>query len=162
MVRAWRIITAPFARVAFTGEYTAEHPGRWNAFGTRIVYTAASPSLALLEVLAHRHDDPGIDPMSLPIDYVVIPVDFEDACVADLPSLPVDWNVRNPIPESTRDLGSRWAAAMTSLVLRVPSICMPIESNYLLNPLHPDFLRLTIGTPQPLQLDPRLLGNGTP
>ena len=69
--------------------------------------------------------------------------------------LPEDWH-RLPAPSSTRELGSRWVADSRSVVLRVPSIVVDGEFNYLLNPRHPDFPRLKIGAPRPLSFDPRL------
>ncbi|MBI2497892.1 MAG: RES domain-containing protein, partial [Opitutae bacterium] len=40
--------------------------------------------------------------------------------------------------------------------LRVPSVVVPGEFNYLLNPAHPDFKRVKIGKPEPFSFDPRL------
>jgi RES domain-containing protein len=42
-------------------------------------------------------------------------------------------------------------------VLEVPSVIVETESNYLLNPAHPDFTSLKLGTPEPFEFDPRLL-----
>ena len=42
-------------------------------------------------------------------------------------------------------------------MLRVPSVVVPLESNYVLNPRHPDFApRVAIGPPLPFPFDPRL------
>ena len=51
MLSVWRITTAAFARSAFSGEGARLYGGRWNPKGVPIVYTAASQSLALLEML---------------------------------------------------------------------------------------------------------------
>jgi RES domain-containing protein len=48
---------------------------------------------------------------------------------------------------------------MQTAVLSVPSAVVPAERNYLLNPRHPDFARITLGAPQSLQTDTRLLRN---
>ena len=42
-------------------------------------------------------------------------------------------------------------------MLRVPSVVVPLESNYVFNPRHPDFSRVTVGAPMPFPFDPRLL-----
>jgi RES domain-containing protein len=42
-------------------------------------------------------------------------------------------------------------------VLAVPSAVIPAETNYLLNPEHPDFARIGIGEPLELVTDLRLL-----
>jgi RES domain-containing protein len=41
-----------------------------------------------------------------------------------------------------RHLGSDWYRSVTSLVLKVPSVLVPNEFNYILNTRHPDFERL--------------------
>ena len=41
------------------------------------------------------------------------------------------------------------------VALRVPSVVVPGESNYLLNIAHPDFSQIVIGKPQPYRFDPR-------
>jgi RES domain-containing protein len=41
-------------------------------------------------------------------------------------------------------------------VLKLPSAVVPSEFNYLLNPAHPDFGRISIGKPQVFKADPRL------
>ena len=43
-------------------------------------------------------------------------------------------------------------------MLEVPSAIVEDESNYLINPGHPDFSLLEIGEPKPFEFDPRLLG----
>jgi RES domain-containing protein len=42
-------------------------------------------------------------------------------------------------------------------VLSVPSAIVPEERNYLLNPAHPEFSRITIARPAAYRIDPRLL-----
>lgn len=46
---------------------------------------------------------------------------------------------------------------MSSAVLAVPSVIIPQETNYLLNPQHPDFKKIKIGKPEDFGFDPRLL-----
>ncbi len=41
--------------------------------------------------------------------------------------------------------------------MAVPSVIIPEELNYLLNPAHPDFRNITVGKPAPFTFDPRLL-----
>jgi RES domain-containing protein len=45
---------------------------------------------------------------------------------------------------------------MRSCVLEVPSVIVPHESNFILNPGHPDFALLEIGEPIDLDIDQRL------
>ncbi|MCP4628715.1 MAG: RES domain-containing protein [bacterium] len=77
--------------------------------------------------------------------------------IIDLPlkKLPGDWNSR-PVSPSTKVIGDRWVKKTKSVVLKVPSVVVPEEYNYLLNPNHPVFEKITIGTPIQYRFDPRL------
>jgi RES domain-containing protein len=68
---------------------------------------------------------------------------------------PENWR-QPPATRSTREAGTRWVAESRSAVLRVPSIVVDGEFNYLLNPRHTDFTRLEIGEPLAFSFDPRL------
>ena len=70
-------------------------------------------------------------------------------------ALPDDWGAL-PAPDSTIGLGAAWAASGSSLVLRVPSVVLPAEANYVLNPLHPRMASVRIGSAEPVRVDPRL------
>jgi RES domain-containing protein len=149
-VRVWRLCKREHA--AFDGEGARLAGGRWNRRGTRLVYTSESLSLAALEILVH------CDPALLPPDLVAIPADIPDSLRIerlDDASLPRDWR-RSPAPDSLARIGSAWAAAAQTPVLSVPSAVVPRERNYLLNPGHPDFVKIRKGDPQPFSLDPRL------
>lgn len=77
----------------------------------------------------------------------------------DRSELPSDWR-GYPGPDALRDLGSRWAEQLKSAVLAVPSVIIPHEPNYLLNPRHHDFKKIRVGRPQPFSFDPRLWKRG--
>lgn len=150
-VQAWRIVQAHLAGSAFSGEGARLYGGRWNHPGTAVVYTAATKSLALLELLVH------ISAQQLLRAYVCIPVKFDDAMVKQLNAadLPKGW--RNyPASNATRDIGTAWATGGSSVVLAVPSVIVPEEWNYLLNPLHPEFRSVCIGRAEKIEMDPRL------
>jgi len=44
-----------------------------------------------------------------------------------------------------------------SAILALPGV-ITRETNYLVNPAHPDFKRISIGSPERFTFDPRLLG----
>jgi RES domain-containing protein len=116
-----------------------------------VIYTAESRSLASLEVLVHTEDTQ----LLADIRWATIPVHIDETFIEIADPLPEDWR-RLPAPPSTRELGSRWVAESRSVVLRVPSIVVDGEFNYLLNPGHPEFARLKFGEPGPFSFDPRL------
>jgi len=115
-----------------------------------MVYVAESQALAVLEVLAH------LDSTALLEKYVLIQVAFDTSMVDDVDrsNLPKNWR-DDPAPAEVQAIGDRWAAAGTSLALRVPSALVPGESNFLLNPQHSDFKTLKISKPLPFLFDPR-------
>jgi RES domain-containing protein len=149
---AWRITKAKFATEAFTGEGARLYGGRWNSVGIPLVYTSERVSLAALELLIHLQSR-----VPLPA-YVVIPATFDQTLVEsiDPAALPADWR-NNPAPIALADLGDSWAASRRSAVLRVPSAVVPSEGNFLLNPEHPDFTSIRIGSATPFEFDARLL-----
>ena len=49
------------------------------------------------------------------------------------------------------------SSASTRGSLRVPSTLTQSEFNFLLNPSHPEFSKIRIGSPRPYKFDPRLL-----
>ncbi len=149
---AWRIIQARHVDVAFTGDGARLYGGWWNHKGTLMVYAAGSVSLAALEMLAH------LETHQLLNDYVCIPVTFDEAFCRkiDLASLPDDWRL-DPVPSSTKDVGTQWTRDLSSAVLAVPSALVPLEMNFLINPRHPDFEKLDVGDSQAFQYDPRLI-----
>ena len=151
-VPAYRITKRKWAANAFDGEAAKRYPGRWNLRGHPLIYTAASRSLAMLEILVHYEE------YELLTDhFICIPLTIPSECILELDEpLPDDWRT-DPPPPSTRTLGTGWLESMASLALRVPSTVIPAEANYLINPLHPDIHRLEIGDAEPLDIDPRLL-----
>jgi RES domain-containing protein len=151
MLRAWRIVKEQHAARAFSGEGAAKAGGRWNSRGVRVVYVSSTKSLAALENLVHLNPP-------VVFHYVAIPLQFEDALIERFPlgSLPADWRVEPP-PPSTRAIGDVWMREGRSAVLALPSVIIPGELNFLLNPAHPGFKRISIGRPERFVFDPRLL-----
>jgi RES domain-containing protein len=148
---AWRIVQAAVEKSAFSGEGAWLYPGRWNSRGTPVVYAAGSRPLAILEILVH------LGAPDLLSRYVLIPVTFASGLCRKLSpgELPEDWRA-DPPPDSTRTLGTAWVTSGASPVLAVPSAVVLGETNYLLNPRHPDFGKLRIGAPEPYRFDIRL------
>jgi len=151
MLTVWRLVTARFADTAFSGDGARLYGGRWNRKGVPLVYAAGSQSLAMLEMLVQ--DEP------LRARYVMIRVRIPREVrirYLKIDDLPRDW--RNlAAREQLQKIGTEWARKRTGAVLSVPSAVIPPESNYLLNPLHPDFKRIEIGKPEAFVTGVRLL-----
>lgn len=152
MTTSWRIVAKQHSEAAFSGEGASRYPGRWNARGYRMVYTAQSAALASLEMLVHLDSETNMRP------YVLFACTFSSDLVEHVESkkLPPGWKSYPP-PAALSQLGSDWLEAARTPVLQVPSAVIETESNYLLNPEHPHFPKITIADPTPFSLDLRLL-----
>jgi RES domain-containing protein len=152
MITVWRIFKTKHVAYSFDGEGARIAGGRWNSKGNRMVYTAEHCSLAVLELLVH------LDKSSILPAYSVCPVHFDETLVErlDRSHLPANWR-RSPAPPELSKIGDDWLAAMSSVILEVPSTVIEIENNYLINPRHLDFPSLIIDKPHPFTFDSRLL-----
>ena len=148
----WRISKRKYADTAFSGEGARRVGGRWNSRGQGMVYTSGTLSLAALEVFVHMEvEDVATMLACIRVD-VPTEVKIEYLAMAQLPS---DW--RNiPAPTDLATMGDLWFQSGSTAILAVPSVVIPIEYNYLINPSHPDFVKLTVESPAAFELDPRL------
>lgn len=92
---------------------------------------------------------------SLLNQYATIAVRFDEKLMEELDKLPEDWDSRPPSP-ATKTIGDQWISEKRSTVFKVPSVVVPAEFNYLLNPGHPDWKLVKIGKPEVYRFDPRL------
>jgi RES domain-containing protein len=109
-------------------------------------------SLATLEYLGTL-----VDINDAPADLVAVTAELDDDAVetVDVASLP-GWDALPP--EASVRFGSDWIRKRRSVALRVPSVMIRSELNYVLNPEHPDFhAALAASDPQPFTFDQRLL-----
>jgi len=151
-MRVWRLTRPPYLDSAFEGTGSATNGGRWNAPGSFVVYTAEHLSLAALEVLVH------FDPDLTPNEFLAIPADVPDTLIGatvSVQSLPARWRTE-PAGSELLAIGKAWLGAGVHVALVVPSAVIPHEHNVLLNPLHPDFAQVRVGTPEPFSSDGRL------
>jgi RES domain-containing protein len=151
MFKAWRIVKAKHASSAFDGEGARLFGSRWSSPGVCVVFTSETLSLATLEILVHLQSS------SILRSYVTLSVEFPEEAVKDLGPilLPQDWR-SSPPSLQTQIIGDDWVRSASSAILKVPSSIVIQEHNFLVNPLHPDFFKLVIGVPRPLDIDPRL------
>jgi RES domain-containing protein len=153
MARAYRITKRKWAKNAFDGEGARIYGGRWNSQGTRMVYLAGSLSLAVLEMLVHLDDWDG-----LVREYIYFEVEVPASGIktASPRTLPKGW-ANESVTSASQSYGDAWVAKQKSLALRVPSVVVRSEYNFLINPLHPAMSRLTHSDPKRVDFDRRLL-----
>jgi RES domain-containing protein len=152
MLRAFRVLKARHARAAMTGEGARRFGGRWNRIGEPVVYMSQSLALAVLETIAHLPRGEKLPPFRM------IQAEFEEKLVetVEVRQLPKRWKDKAH-QEALQALGSKWLSELRSSILRVPSIIIPEEYNYLINPLHPSFVTIKVSEASPFWLDPRLV-----
>jgi RES domain-containing protein len=146
---AWRLTKTRYLATAWDGEAARRGGGRWNGVGTPVVYASGTLSLALVGTLVHLPS--GVLPA-----YSAQRADFDESLVTVLQDadLPPDWRSDRP-PAASRAFGDAWVAEGRTAVLRVPSVVVPVEVDYIFNPRHPDFARVRIGAPIPFPFDVR-------
>jgi RES domain-containing protein len=152
MASGWRIVPARRAQTAFTGEGPWRYGARWNSPGVRVVYLSEHQSTAALEVFVNNKP-------FLPIyKFKAFHLEWSDGITEVVPAkmLPANWRIHPP-PMETREIGNRWVKERRSAVLALPSVVSPADTNFLLNPEHPDFKRIRIGSPIDFEFDSRLL-----
>lgn len=151
MASGWRIQKARYAATAFSGEGARRFRGRWNSRGVPVIYLSEHQSLAALEVFVRTR------PLSPSEDYAVARAEWDDRLmqVCRASELPAGWRMSPATPETVA-IGDRWLREARAAVLAVPSAIIPAETNFLINPAHPDFRRVQIAKPMPFEFDPRL------
>lgn len=127
------------------------HGGRWNSPGNAMVYTGSRRSLAMLEILVHWQK-----PVPPP-DYVVSVIFVPDSMARshNIYVIP-DWREDQ---QWSRELGDSWLLEKKTLLMRVPSVIVPTEYNYLINPQHPDAESVKVIHTEPFHFDSRLFLN---
>lgn len=147
----WRLSAARYAATVFSGEGARLYGGRWSPAGLPMIYSAEFRSLALVEVLVGTDDSDRLFQQ----EWMLVPAEIPEECIEKPARFPDSWR-QYPYTPETLAVGMAWAKARHRVGLRVPSVVVPGEFNYLLNPAHPDFKRVKIGKPEPFSFDPRL------
>jgi RES domain-containing protein len=133
-----------------SGKGAALYGARWNSTDIHMLYTAQSPALALLEAVVHIGKMPNKN-------YCMAMIEMPGHSVTSLDAdmLPADWHF-NPAPVYLKMIGDNFISAAKYLALKVPSVVMTEESNYLLNPAHPLFSKVNIISQKVINIDQRL------
>ena len=109
-------------------------------------------ALACLETLLHMNQS------GLPIARYLVEIEVprEAAEKSTHVDLPPDWDAL-PAGLAAAKAGTDWLKSATALLLYVPSVIVPMESNVLLHPAHPDMAKVKAINHGPFRYDGRLL-----
>lgn len=102
--------------------------GRWNHKDIACIYTAESRALAVLEYSVNTN----IDYIPRALSMCVFEIDENQIQTIEELELPGNWR-ETPAPRATKDFGSE-RLEKGILILRIPSLVIPDEYNYILNP----------------------------
>ncbi len=126
--------------------------GRWNSKGVAMIYTSQSRALCTTEIAVHM-------PLGIvPVDYQLISIDIPDdyhILSIKTAQLPPGWK-SFPHLHATQEIGDHFIKEAKSAVLKVPSVVVPGDYNFLLNPGHKDFHLIRIIKTEHFQFDERL------
>ena len=146
-MKVFRIVLAKFAELTASGR-----EGRWFSEGRFAIYTSENRALACLENVVHR------DSVNLQQRYKVLSIDIPDNLkIIDIIEKHQIKDV-DLLKNTTfcRKLGDDWYASLESCVLKVPSVIIKDESNFLLNTKHLDFTQIKITEIEDFSFDSRI------
>ena len=109
-------------------------------------------ALACLENVVHRSGE-GLSQL-FKVMVIEVPDDiFMEKIVGE--DLPKNWHTFDSY-NICQKIGDDWLERSSSAVLQVPSSIIPQEFNFLINPAHEDFKRVSILRVEDFVFDPRL------
>lgn len=150
-MKLFRLTKAKYSR-DLSGKGAEIAGGRWNSKGTPMLYTAQSIALATTEIAVHV-------PLGiLPKGYVAITYELPDEITIlelNADRWPADFK-SIPHSHSTQVIGDEFIAQKEALILKVPSVVVQGDFNYLINPNHPDLETVVIIAAEPYEFDERL------
>jgi RES domain-containing protein len=142
-VKLWRIAaeTRQYAATDLSGGGAAAFPGRWNDERQKVVYSAPTIAIAVLETAAH------IDDAGLPLNRFLVEIEVPDDVWAareelTAAALPATW-AAIPAGRASVQVGADWLNSRRSAILLVPSVIVPEEFAALINPEHADSARIS-------------------
>jgi RES domain-containing protein len=137
-----------------SGEGARLHGGRWNHRNIPCVYCSESRALAVLEFSVNA----GLEDIPWALSITAIEIPENVIRIVSLKELPANWQSL-PAPASTKDFGSGLLARDDFAVFRLPSVVIPQEFNYLLNPKHPQSGKFKVRMVEDFNFDPRIKRN---
>ncbi len=150
MIKVYRITRHKYKDTILDGIGAAKYGGRWNKPGIPVIYCSESRALAVLETLVNIRNIG-----YMPKDYMMLTLEIN----ADIISLPIqslskDWSQFQYTNETQSKFGN-FVTKYPGMVLKVPSVVIPQEFNYLIDP-HTSSNAIKIVDIVDLKMDSRL------
>lgn len=114
-----------------SGEGARLFGGRWNNKLVNCLYTSECRALAVLEYTVNINID------DIPRALCIVTFEIDEKVIHTLKesSLPGNWKSLH-VPKETQNFGSALLLNPQIQVIKIPSIIVPGEFNYLISPLH--------------------------
>lgn len=144
-------ISAPKYAGDLSGNGAKLYGGRWNNKGIAVVYLTSSRAMAMMELLVH------LRPEDLQRPYVVMAFEVPEDKILKitLENLPKDWK-EDRQKSYLHHITADFVREGKYLIMEVPSVLVEEESNYILNPLHPDAKKVKLISQRSFSFDHRL------
>lgn len=124
---------------------------RWNSRGSFMIYAAGSRALACLENIVHRSGE--MSGKIYKVMLIEIPASLQIQEIKKA-SLHKDWkNLTNY--SYCQQMGNQWLKEGNSAILKVPSVIIDEEFNYLINPQHNQFKKIKLANVEEFSFDVR-------
>lgn len=131
-MKVYRITKTQYAQ-DLNGTGSKLFGGRWNHINTPCIYASESRALAVLEYAVNI----AIEFIPRALSLCIFEIDENKVLTLQKEELPENWR-ETPISKSTKDYGTSFLKQKHE-ILKVPSIILPQEFNYILNPLANNF-----------------------
>lgn len=93
--------------------------------------------------------------LELPTEYLLWRFRIPDHLIERIGSLPPNWRAEEN-QDAVKDIGTQWLAGKRRVALAVPSVVVPLEQNFVLNPDHPGFGEIVLDALGLFEFDRRL------
>lgn len=126
----YRISQTQFAK-DITGEGASLFGGRWNQPMVSCLYTSESRALALLEYSVNVN----IYEIKRALSFITYEIDDKKIHNVEIAELPGNWKDAI-LPKQTQEFGTTLLIEQKIPIIKIPSVVISAEFNYLINPLY--------------------------
>jgi RES domain-containing protein len=135
------MIVYRIAKEEYSKELKASgYAARFNSKGVYVIYTAENRSLACLENLVHRSGEGNNSLYQVMLIKIPNTLKIE---VIEESDLKKGWQKIENF-KYTQGIALDWLSSFKTAVLKVPSVIIKNEFNYILNPQHQDFKKIKL------------------
>ena len=118
--------------------------GRWNHKGVPVLYTAENRSLAILELMVNFNSKDAFN-----LDYSIAKIAVPESQIVQISAVEI-------LENSKQEITNYYFFEKNVLAIKVPSIIIPKEFNFLINPQHSLFSQVILEGLESIEFNYRL------